>query len=82
MKGLLPNSLTLAQEDAKLFESLFEEDESDRMILISVIKFVELIELKLANTYFNLGKAERNGKINKKCKKIGRHKWRPQSEKV
>lgn len=38
MKGLLPSSLKLGQEDAEIWDALFEEEESDRLILISVLK--------------------------------------------
>ncbi|KAI1713289.1 the ARF-like 2 binding protein BART domain-containing protein [Ditylenchus destructor] len=38
LSGLLPNSLTLEEDDAEIWKVLFDEDESEKLILISVLK--------------------------------------------
>jgi hypothetical protein len=38
MKGLVPNALKLGQEEAEIWDALIGEDDSDRLILISVLK--------------------------------------------
>ena len=77
MSGVLPSSLRLDEDDTAIWNMLFDEDESERLILISVIKLtlmqflIVVIDLISVHIFYLLGKVSGSGKTISEFKGIG-----------